>query len=322
MPVTVKETATVVLISDILSQLSERRLHEQALCTLGTSLEEWWRREVDQNVFAAHDADQPWKRTYPLVFHEDAVPNYHEETATVYSWTCPLNGKGSWVSRNAFLVVPSSRITLETRKTIVRVIAWDLESLRRGTWPQADHEGVPFGPNTPQARRAGTPIMREDYRAVFAWWKGDMESHKLAHALQRHYNKACICDLCFAMSNNDALNYGDFHERAYWRSTEEPRDPTLDVRSPWCQVRGFYKHRRLFDSALSLFMNHLTSLSFQIHPDIVHIVVDLFFNPSPFSTESCIWRTWGQSATLSVLCSWTCCRKALGLCNMHFSLPI
>ena len=113
--------------------------------------------------------------------------NYHEKTATVCLWTCPLNGKGSWVSRNAFLVVPSLRMTLETRKGIVRVV-WNLEFLRRGTSPQADHEGVPFLSDQTRRRRdvPGPPIMREDYRAVFAWWKGDIS-----------HNKACICfQLC------------------------------------------------------------------------------------------------------------------------------
>ena len=249
----VHEAANVVLMSDVLRQMFLRGIQGQCLCNLNVSLQEWWRREDDEHFlafFRDHHDQLPWDKTFPLVFHEDAVPNYHDETATLYSWGCPLLEGGSWISRNAIIAIPSSRMNLQTRQAVVDVIAWDVQSLLRGCYPHCDHKGVPFPPNSKRAGLAGTPIMGP-FRACFAFWKGDMEAHKLAHRLDRHYNKAACCDLDFAHSNVLALSYGDFSPNAYWRTT---MDASIDQRSPWNKVPGFSKHRKLFDSSLATFV--------------------------------------------------------------------
>ena len=81
--------------------------------------------------------------------------------------------------------------------------------------------------------------------------RGDMEAHKAAHLPNRHYLKCLVCDFCLARSNVDALSYGNVRLDALWRTTLDSRDPSADQRSPWCRVRGFAKHRRLFDGDLS-----------------------------------------------------------------------
>ena len=63
------------------------------------------------------------------LWHEDAVPHWHGETGTFWSWSTPLAYGGAWSSRHCFVGLTSSSITKATRAAVLQVLAWDLHSL-------------------------------------------------------------------------------------------------------------------------------------------------------------------------------------------------
>ena len=168
-----------------------------------------------------------------MVWHEDAVPNYHDESAAFWSWSVPLNAKGSLLSRHCFIGLPSSRICNKTREAVLAVLEWDLRSLKTGCFADRDHLDVVFPQNSFRGKRAGAPIMG-DKRAIFSWWKGDQEAHMLSHRLRRNYLTNNCCDLCLAQKRIRGLTYADFTMSANWRRTLEPRQPcTPEEHTPW-----------------------------------------------------------------------------------------
>ena len=64
----------------------------------------------------------------------------------------------------------------KTRPEILKVMAWDLEALRKGIRPSHDHLGKPLLRR--RAELAGKPFRM---KAAFAYWKGDAEARYMAH---------------------------------------------------------------------------------------------------------------------------------------------
>ena len=187
--------------------------------------------------------------TYPLLFHEDAVP-WHDESASFWSWSTGLSDHGSWTSRSCIVGLPTSRICKATREAIAQVISWDVQTLMSGLFPEVDHEGVLFDPGSYRAKLAGQTVM-SGRRAVFCFWKGDMEAHWLSHNLRRYYRCNKMCDWCLALANDRDMSYADFRPKALWRVTCDYKDPSSeDGRSYWRHVPGYMKRRRLYDRCL------------------------------------------------------------------------
>ena len=150
--------------------------------------------------------------------------------------------------------IAQSRIAPETRSEITKIIAWDLDMIRSGCFSERDWNGKPWPANSWRARQIGK---RLPY-AVFSYWKGDQEAHVKSHFLTRYYNKAYVCDWCLASGSDPNFNYGDFSSTAVWRSTEEHHleAPLTPERSPWLQVQGYNRRRRMFDRNLAFFISH------------------------------------------------------------------
>lgn len=138
----------------------------------------------------------------------------------------------------------TSLVTKATRQMICKIIGWDLQNLLDGTYPILDHNGRFHSKNSRREKMAGS---RMPVAAAFAFWKGDMEAHWMAHDLSRYYKCNMCCDFCLATTDRRSreLSWGDLTRRALWRHTmtmEDENDP-----SPWTQVPGFKKEFRLLD---------------------------------------------------------------------------
>ena len=237
----VPEAASVVLPSDVLDHLAGRGLLAECLEGYST-LQDWWDVEVDETYLSLVGKDAS---RYPIVCHEDGVPFSHNETGTFWSWSCPLSSRGSDISRFPIAAVVSSRIAHATREEIAKIISWDLRSLAEGRWPSLDYNGEPFLDGSRRATRAGKPMR---LKAVFAYWKGDQEAHKLSHRLKRHYGCNLVCDWCWASAVDQPLSFANFQDGALWRMTTDHVHLREDDRSPWQSVQGYTKRRRLYDS--------------------------------------------------------------------------
>ena len=64
------------------------------------SIDEWWRQEPD-TVYLQEISrnNSSYQDMLPLRFHEDGVPTTKSETCNFWSWTTPLAGRGSEISR-------------------------------------------------------------------------------------------------------------------------------------------------------------------------------------------------------------------------------
>ncbi|CAE6924485.1 unnamed protein product [Symbiodinium sp. CCMP2592] len=242
--------ASIVLPSDVLAELSKRGLLSSCLEGFG-SVREWWDREIDPVYKGLIDhSDYP----YPLLFHEDGVPTTKRETVVFWSWCSALTNQRSEISRFCIIGVPQSRIAKQTRTFIARIISWDLKSLKEGYFPMHDWDGNEWPKMSTRQRRAGK---RCPVKAVFAFWKGDQEAHMKSHELCRNYTRKYICDRCLACNSDVILNSGDLSATAGWRQTEEhtrPAPHANDV-SPWKQVEGYTRRRRLYDGEMSRFLD-------------------------------------------------------------------
>ena len=88
----VEEQMSFVLMSDFLHDVYSRGKDRGPLVAHANSLADWWAMETDniylQNLGLTRDELRD-SIVLPLVFHEDAVPNWGDTTATFYSWSVP-----------------------------------------------------------------------------------------------------------------------------------------------------------------------------------------------------------------------------------------
>lgn len=149
------------MISDLLAYILESDVAVPTLVhqDLETEIASYWANETDSHIRRLNDAIPDLATTIPLFFHEDGVPHWQCQTGTFWSWSSPCSRKGAWLSRNTVVGLLTSQITKNTRKAILKVIAWDLEALKIGIRPSTDHNGLPL--QGKRAQMAGKPIYQD-----------------------------------------------------------------------------------------------------------------------------------------------------------------
>lgn len=140
------------------------------------AISQFWKGELQSHLDRLALQPNEMSNTLPLLWHEDAVPHWHGETGTFWSWSTPLAYGGAWSSRHCFVGLTSSSITKNTRNAILQVLAWDLRSLREGVRPTNDHEGHPLVGKRGQLAGAALAM-----KGAFTYWKGDAEARFMAH---------------------------------------------------------------------------------------------------------------------------------------------
>lgn len=169
-----------ILASDVIDYILEHGTDDAAASSFFTdgisSVEQFWKHELPTHIerLGLREEDRPL--TLPLMWHEDEVPHWHGSTGTFWSWSTPLAFGGAWSSRHCFVGLTTSSICPKTRPEILKVLAWDLEALRKGIRPSHDHLGKPLLRR--RAQLAGKPFRM---KAAFAYWKGDAEARYMAH---------------------------------------------------------------------------------------------------------------------------------------------
>ena len=144
---------------------------------------EWWKGE-DKTFTDRFGGLDALRHTLPLLFHEDAVPKWKGETGTFLSWCTPLTSEGSWITRKCFVGLTTRSMSTATRHAILDILKWDLRACAEGRFPDADHTGTPFAPESQEGQRAHQPIAEVAgimWKARFAYWKGDQEAAASAH---------------------------------------------------------------------------------------------------------------------------------------------
>lgn len=137
-------------------------------------------------------------------------------------------------------------------QTIMAFIAWSLNVLFEGLWPDA---GAP-----PELRWSmrGLPIAGP-WRACMIGVKGDWKFLRVIMLAKRHYNASFVCFKCFASNKIPELLYTNTTASAGWRLTYETmhdymRNTPADRRPSLLLVRGFHTGMVLPDLLHTVFL--------------------------------------------------------------------
>ena len=126
-------------------------------------------------------------------------------------------------------------------------IGYIVRTLMHGRYPDRDVDGQAFGPDSPQAAKAGLEFAG-GWKLAFAGFKGDWEARQVIHKSVRYYNAKYICEHCMA-SRLPQYTYADFRMTAnclrHRFTHAEYRILQGDKQSAWEAVPGWCKERNL-----------------------------------------------------------------------------
>jgi hypothetical protein len=237
----------------------------QFLFGSAAELKEWWRSAAE----CARTDGGPWwaaaaacssghGHCVPIGIHGDDAGAHGNEKVTVVTWGSVAVARSTLDSRFVFSMLKGSDAPPEAGlRSILRVLAWSLNTLAEGTWPAADESGRPFDANhhPERAKLAGRPLVQPAMAGLDAavttacpsaalpavagegapsvvkgFWsemRGDWKFLKEALGLKRHYGVSGeMCHRCRAHNGRgraraDELLYTNFGRDDFVRKTRE-----------------------------------------------------------------------------------------------------
>ena len=128
------------------------------------------------------------QRAIPVFFHGDGVPltglgKTWGRSANVWNWGSLLaRGTTQEVVLWIYSCIGDTMIQGKTLKKFYKIMRWSFSCLWNGVWPAADWDERPYSPNSPEGRRAGTPLVGTmvDHCLFCVLWllKGDLDFHQ------------------------------------------------------------------------------------------------------------------------------------------------
>lgn len=213
--------------------------------------EEYWNRVSHLPFYKKLVIKNPGK-TIPLSWHMDGVKVYKTHKVWAYSHSSAIRKGQSIDTKTLFLLFrDSDMVKPHTHDAVAKLIAYTMDVLQSGVFPDKDVDGNSFRQNSKEAKRAGS-YFAGGWCAAFACFKADLEGRVMAHKLVRNWASDSICEHCLA-SKLPQCSYGDFtNAAAYWECmlTHEqylmlnPPGKT----SAWTSVRGWDITRNLDES--------------------------------------------------------------------------
>ena len=167
-------------------------------------LQGWWSAaaETGDAWYTNHPAIQncadPARRV-PIGIHGDDAGVQGGEKILVLTWGSVVRAMPTLDSRLIFCMLKVSLCIAATFREVYLVLAWSLNALATGIFPDADHKGRVFSRDymPHRARLAGQPLAG----GIIACWsemRGDWKFLREALLLRRHYNAFRVCHLCGA----------------------------------------------------------------------------------------------------------------------------
>ena len=190
-------------------------------------------------------------RLIPICWHTDGIKIYKTHKAWCYSFASQIRKGPSLQTKRLLLCIRDGDcVKPYTHDDIALVIAYAMDVLRTGLFPNVDHNNEPFLAGSREAERAGQPFAG-GWRACFSAFKADLEARVLVHKLVRNWSSDSICEHCLA-SKHAELTYGDFSANAPYLGFMLSHENFLklnppDRQSAWINVRGWRKERNLED---------------------------------------------------------------------------
>jgi hypothetical protein len=191
-------------------------------------LKEFWTLQKQHPAFAGHPvlASNPQFATkmVPLAFHGDGTPvigigKIWSRQLTTFSWNSLL-GKGSTKSMQMQVwscfdetMVPS------TLAEFWHILAWSFEWLLKGVFPDVDHLGNKFEPNTFDGQKAGE-YLADGYAGLLWSLQGDLEYFTSVLKLPHYSSKSGPCSLCKCTGDASPMTWKDCRLTAPWVNSQ------------------------------------------------------------------------------------------------------
>lgn len=209
----------VLLPHEMFAAIAELQFEQSFLTRGGASqqVSAWWRAVANQEWVRFHPvppADR--QRCLPVGLYGDDAPVNKVESVTIICWNSILGDRSSWQNRFLICAIPKRfRLKGVTLAPIWRVVAWSLQVMTSGCWPQTDWQGRPWPAGSSRANRAGTPLVERGR------WRASLVEVRCDWPFQRDeffvpsWNSIKICYRCAAAHEGDTP-WNDFREQAAW----------------------------------------------------------------------------------------------------------
>ena len=234
-----------------------------------------WSQEYWQNVrhlefFQKLELEEEdFATCIPISWHTDGVKIYRSQKAWVYSYAACTRKGPSLESKLLFMLFRDCQMVKpDTHDETGLLVAWCMDVLRTGNFPECQYGGAPWPDGSLEAKRAGMPYAG-GWKAAFAAFKADLEARAMVHKMVRNWASNSICEHCLA-SKVAGLTFGDFTETAAYLNYQLSHDEFLELNPPdrqstWIHVKGWTKDRNLdvtrpYDFDLEVFFLVFASL--------------------------------------------------------------
>ena len=158
-------------------------------------------------------------KVVPLALHGDGVPvigvaKAGSQSANIWSVTSLLTyGPTNFFYHMIYMMWKDSAET-ETHERVWLALGWSFYWLQRGVWPRCDMDRRPYHPDSPEGRKAGTPLAG-GYGACLLLLLGDLD-YVAADLRLEHYGSRTPC--CVCQANKSTIPWTHCHPRdaAWW----------------------------------------------------------------------------------------------------------
>ena len=222
----------------------------------------------------------------PVRIFGDDVPVCKTNNCNIVNWSSAAGFKQpAKLSRLPVCCTPLKLAEQATLQGVYKVLAWSLECLRDGHWPDKDHEGREWTDIT--RKKMGGQKLAGPYFAIFHEVGGDWKWLKEAFALPWNYLATSICWKCPASKSGrysftKMCSSAPWWQRHLWRTQEEYAAALL-ILPPLAQLLGF-------DITVSLLMDWMHNCNLGVEQiaaaqAILFSVRRGFFGESPGSAK-------------------------------------
>ena len=162
----------------------------------------------------------------PVVVHGDEAEFLDDQQLLILSWGNPLCSGHSPRMRFLIAALPSRRMVVGdggyqvTLQVLMRFVAWSLNVLQVGVFPEASWDGDCLEIKRIAARldQVGKPICG-DFKFCYVGLIADQKFDQQVHKWDRGYEHAQVCAECLADDRDGPFLYTDVGESAAWRET-------------------------------------------------------------------------------------------------------
>ena len=191
-------------------------------------LKEFWELQTEHPAYQSHPVLQSCpnfqQRMLPLAVHGDGTPvigigKIWSRQLTIFSWNSLL---GFGRTRDMQLHIWSFFDECSMPATLdefFAILSWSLAALQKGQWPEKNHLGQRYSPDSNEGKLAGT-LLADGFCAIPWCLVGDLEYMNSVLKLPHYANMTNPCALCRCSGGSDDNSWKDCRLSANWLSMQ------------------------------------------------------------------------------------------------------